>query len=63
MPAVIRDTIQPTDVVEGKLGNGYFVSALACLAERPNLLDKLFITQEYQRDGIYKVQICKDGTW
>ena len=47
MPAVIRDTIRPTDVVEGKLGNGYFLSALACLAERPNLLDKLFITQEY----------------
>ena len=47
MPPVLRDTVKPTDVVEGKLGDSYFVSALACLAERPDLLSKLFITKEY----------------
>ena len=62
-PPVFRDTLKASDVVEGKLGNGYFASALACLAEKPSLLHKLFITQEYQREGIYKVQICKDGIW
>ena len=55
--------MKPSDVIEGKLGNGYFASALACLAERPSLIQKLFVTQEYQREGIYKVQICKDGIW
>lgn len=63
MPPVFSDTMHPTDVVEGKLGDGYFVSALACLAEKPELVHKLIETQEYSDDGLYKVKICKDGNW
>ena len=48
-PAIFRqDKTEPSEVIEGKLGDGYFASALACLAEKPELLRKLFITQEYQ---------------
>jgi len=49
--------------MEGKLGNAWFTGALACLAEKPELLRKLFISQGYQHDGIYKVQVCKSGIW
>ena len=54
-PLVLSDTIEPKDLVTGKLGNAWFTSALACLVEKPALLKKLFITQDYQSDGIYKV--------
>ena len=62
-PAIYRDTILPTDVVEGKLGDGWLTSALACLVEHPHLLHKLFITQNYDHKGVYKVQLCKGGIW
>lgn len=39
------------------------MSALACLAEHPNLVKRLFLTQKYQQDGIYRVKFCKNGIW
>ena len=45
------------------MGDCWFMSALACIAEFPDLVKKLFITRDYQRDGIYRVQFCKDGIW
>lgn len=55
MPPILSDSVKPTDVTEGKLGNGYFASALACLAEKPELIEKLLVTEEYAQDGLYKV--------
>jgi calpain-15 len=37
--------------------------ALACIAERPSLVERLFITKEYNPNGIYRVKICKNGEW
>ena len=37
--------------------------ALACLAERPALIDRLFLTKETNPEGIYKVKLCKNGEW
>ena len=62
-PYVFPDVIEPSHIIQGKLGNSWFASALACIAEKPELLKKLFITHGYQHDGIYKVQICKGGIW
>ena len=39
-----NDDPKPADVMEGKLGDAWFIGALACLAEKPELLRKLFIT-------------------
>ncbi len=57
------DTIEPTDIKPGVLGDEWFLSALAMLAERPALLERLFITKEYNKEGIYRVRICKNGYW
>jgi len=39
------------------------MSALACLAERPSLIERLFITKKVNKEGIYKVKLCKNGEW
>lgn len=41
----------------------WFLSALSCLAERPALIEWLFITKEYNAEGVYKVRLVKNGEW
>jgi hypothetical protein len=33
------------------------------LAERPALIERLFITKRVNEEGIYRVKICKNGHW
>jgi calpain-15 len=37
--------------------------ALSSLAEMPFLVERLFITQKYNKDGLYRVKLCKNGEW
>ena len=57
------DTLEPTDIRPGVLGDEWFLSALALLAERPALIERLFITKEVNELGIYRMKICKNGEW
>jgi calpain-15 len=45
------------------LADCWILSAAACLAERPKLIERLFITKEYNEMGIYKIRLCKNGEW
>ena len=60
---VFDKTIEPADIKQGALGDCWFMSALASLAERPSLVDRLFITKHYSAEGIYRVKLCKNGEW
>lgn len=62
-PKVFADDIDPNDIKQGFLGNCWFLCAVACLAERPAMVKRLFITKEYNNEGIYKLRICKNGEW
>ena len=33
------------------------------MSENQKLVQKLFITQEYNEYGFYQVRLCKDGLW
>jgi calpain-15 len=37
--------------------------ALASLAERPKLVENLFITKEKNDEGVYRIKFCKNGEW
>jgi calpain-15 len=45
------------------LANGWFISAVAILAERPALIERLFLSKEVNVNGIYRLKICKNGEW
>jgi hypothetical protein len=45
-PSIFYDTIEPNDIRVGVLGNEWFLSSLATLAERPALIERLFLTKE-----------------
>lgn len=64
---VFYDSIEPGDIRQGSkhsvLNNDYFLSALAILAQRPPLIERLFVTKEWNPEGVYRVKFCKGGQW
>ena len=55
--------IEPADVMQGQLGDCWFLCAVSSLAERPALIERLFTVDKANDQGVYKVRICKGGIW
>lgn len=62
-PQVFEKMIEPADINQGQLADCWFLSACSSLAEMPSLVERLFITQQYNDEGVYKIKVCKDGEW
>jgi len=62
-PKIFSGKIDPNDINQGALGNCWFLASIASLAENPALIKRLFITKEYNPEGIYKIKLCKNGEW
>lgn len=55
------DGIMPTDVRQGALGNCWFMAAASALAEKPKRLEKIFLNDHLDRNGIYAVNVYTLG--
>ncbi len=53
--------VEPSQVIQGSLGDCYFLSALAALAEEEENVRSLFEGQSYNPNGIYKVTMRLRG--
>ena len=60
-PIKVFDNISPEDILQHSLGDCYFLSALASLAEFPNRIEKLFDTLEQQASGRYILRLFDMG--
>ena len=57
------DGVEAGDVVQGALADCWILSALSIIACNPDLLYNLFVSDEYADQGIYVVQVFKNGEW
>jgi hypothetical protein len=63
---VFHGGIEPADIIQGCLGDCWFLSALGAIAEYPVLVESLFpsnSSHSYQSAGVYTVRLCKNGIW
>ncbi|KAJ1371003.1 hypothetical protein KIN20_032864 [Parelaphostrongylus tenuis] len=59
---VFRDP-RSSDIEQGCLGDCWLLSAMALIAERPDILEHILLTKEYSHVGAYQVRLCIDGRW
>lgn len=57
----IYDEISPTDIVQGQLGDCYFLSAVSSLAEKPERVKNIFLTKEVNDAGCYALKLYING--
>lgn len=60
---VFHKSVEPSDIKEGPNSYKWILCALATLAERSQLVEKLFVTKEYKQNGAYRMKINKSGVW
>ncbi|ESQ29931.1 hypothetical protein EUTSA_v10011175mg [Eutrema salsugineum] len=61
-PCLFSGAANPSDVCQGRLGDCWFLSAVAVLTEASRI-SEVIITPEYNEEGIYTVRFCIQGEW
>ncbi|KAK1309862.1 hypothetical protein QJS10_CPA08g01351 [Acorus calamus] len=62
LPCLFSGSANPSDVCQGRLGDCWFLSAVAVLTEASRI-SEVIITPEYNEEGIYTVRFCIQGEW
>jgi len=60
---ILRADFKPSDVLQGQLGNCWFVSTVSLLANHPKLLDRVMETKEVSKLGAYQFKLYVEGKW
>lgn len=60
-PVLFDGRIEPQDILQGALGDCYFLSAVAALAEKEERIIQIFGDQPGKDNGIYKVTLRING--
>lgn len=55
--------VEPNDIQQGILPDNHLASALSALAEKGNLIKRLFKSDSYSQLGVYQVKLCVNGEW
>ena len=50
-PIKVFNNISPSDILQGSLGDCYFLSTLSAMAEFPERIQRLFETSEHEPSG------------
>ena len=61
--SVFVDDISIDDVLQGNLGNCYFMSSLAALTSQPQLIFQIFKTTSVQENSCYQIAMNIEGEW
>ncbi|KIJ30715.1 hypothetical protein M422DRAFT_186752 [Sphaerobolus stellatus SS14] len=61
-PQFIIDGALSSDIVQGRLGNCWFLCAVATVSSMPGLIDKICVEKD-EKVGIYGFIFCRDGEW
>ena len=54
---------EPNDIRQGLIPCNHLDSAISALAEKYNLIKRLFKTEKYNDNGIYQIKLCVNGVW
>ena len=54
---------EPNDIHQGILPDHHIASAISAIAEKPQLVYRLFSKLEVNKYGIYQVKLCLNGIW
>lgn len=55
--------IEADDIIQGSLGDCYFLSAIAALTKYPELIKKLFLFDSKSEEGCYGIRYRVNGIW
>lgn len=62
-PLFVRDSIQPSDILQGVLGDCYFLSSMASMAEQDYRIMSIFPSLEISPYGIYMARVLHNGVY
>ncbi|KAJ4808103.1 Calpain protease [Rhynchospora pubera] len=61
-PCLFSGSVNSSDVCQGRLGDCWFLSAVAVLTEMSRI-SEVIITPDFNEEGIYTVRFCIQGEW
>ncbi len=60
---IIIENPEPNDIIQESLDDNNFISSISCIAEKSNLIKRLFISENISKHGIYLIKLCIKGKW
>ena len=60
---LMGNKFEKKDVIQGNIGDCYFLSALLSLTQHPYLLSEKFRTKKFNEEGYYEMIFFIDGEW
>lgn len=51
------------DACQGQLGDCWLLSVISMVAERPGVMERVFLTRELQETGMLQFRLCVSGIW